>query len=176
MSNTFAGPLMRPVFSAEQIARQIRRIAAEITADYAGRELHLLVVLKGGFIFAADLARQLDLAVTIDFIRIASYHGTESGGTVNLVLPPGTDLRDKDVLIVEDILDSGLSLEYLMTLLAAEQPRSLKTCVLITKQLPRTVDIRPDYHGFSWDGGYLVGYGLDHDQQLRNLPGIYELI
>ena len=176
MDKTPTEPLVRPVFSAEQIAAQVRRIAGELTADYAGRELHLLVVLKGGFIFAADLVRHLDLPVTMDFIRIASYQGTHSSGTVNLALPHETDLRDKELLIVEDILDSGLSLDYLMKSLAMQQPRSLKTCVLVAKQPPRTVSSEPDYCGFSWDGGFLVGYGLDNDEQLRNLPAIYELV
>jgi hypoxanthine phosphoribosyltransferase len=170
-----SGPILWPVFSAEQIAAEIKRLAAELTVDYAGRHLHLLVVLKGAFIFAADLARHLELPVTLDFIRISSYRGTESTGGINLALEHDTRLRDKDVLIVEDILDTGLSLQYLVKSLAAQQPRSLKSCVLITKKVTRTVAIEPDYRGLSWDGGFLVGYGLDCDEQHRNLPGIYEL-
>jgi hypoxanthine phosphoribosyltransferase len=175
MDTPRSGPILRPVFSAEQIAAEIKRLAAELAADYAGRHLHLLVVLKGAFIFAADLARHLELPVTLDFIRISSYRGTESTGGINLALEHDIRLRDKDVLIVEDILDTGLSLKYLMKSLAAEQPRSLKSCVLITKNVSRTDDIVPDYQGLSWRGGFLVGYGLDCDEQLRNLPGIYEL-
>jgi len=170
-----SGPILRPVFSAERIAAEVRRLAAELTADYAGRHLHFLVVLKGAFIFAADLARHLELPVTFDFIRIASYCGTKSTEGINLAMNHESKLRDKDVLIVEDILDTGLSLKYLMKSLAAEQPRSLKSCVLITKNVSRTDDFEPDYQGLSWRGGFLVGYGLDCDEQLRNLPGIYEL-
>ena len=168
-------PSLRPVFSAERIAREVRRVAAEITADYTGRHLHLLVVLKGAFVFAADLARHLDLPITLDFIRIASYCGTESTGGINLALAHEPRLRGKDVLIVEDILETGLSLDYLVKSLAADQPRTLKSCVLITKTATRTVHIEPDYCGFSCSAGFLVGYGLDCDERFRNLPGIYEM-
>jgi hypoxanthine phosphoribosyltransferase len=168
-------PMLRPVFSAEQIAEVVRRLAAELTADYAGRRLHLLVVLKGALFFAADLARHLELPITIDFIRISSYCGTESTGGINLALEHKASLRDKDVLIVEDILDTGQSLRYLMTSLAAQQPSSLKSCVLVTKVVNRAFDIEPDYQGLFWRGGFLVGYGLDCDERLRNLPGIYEM-
>jgi hypoxanthine phosphoribosyltransferase len=169
------GPTLQPVISAERIAAEVRRIAAELTADYAGRHLHLLIVLKGAFFFAADLARHLELPVTFDFIRITSYCGTESTGGINLADKYGMRLQDKDVLIVEDILDTGLSLQYLQKSLAEQQPRSLKSCVLIAKNVNRTVAIEPDYHGITWSGGFLVGYGLDCDEQFRNLPGIYEL-
>ncbi len=175
MSNTPAKTGLRPIFSAEQIAAAVRRIGKELTSDYAGGQPHLLVVLKGAFVFAADLARCIELPVTMDFIRISSYCGTLSSGSVHLALPHETNLRDKDILIVEDILDTGLSLRYLVSSLAAQQPRSIKTCVLITKQLPGTVVIEPDYHGFYWDGGFLAGYGLDDNELLRNLPEIYEL-
>ncbi len=175
MKRVSSGPLLRPVFSAEQIAAAVRRVAAELSAAYAGKELHLLVVLKGALFFAADLARALDLSITIDFIRISSYSGTDSTGGVTLAEKQLTGLQGKEVLIVEDILDSGLSLGYLLSMLAAEQPASLKSCVLITKNVDRTVPILPDYYGLTWDGGFLVGYGLDCDERLRNLPGIYEL-
>ena len=132
-------------------------------------------MLKGAFVFAADLARHLDLPITLDFIRIASYCGTESTGGINLALNHETRLRGKDVLIVEDILDTGLSLDYLVKSLAAEQPRTLKSCVLITKNATRTVHIEPDYRGFTCSAGFLVGYGLDYDERFRNLPGIYEM-
>ena len=168
-------PQLQPVFSPEQIAEAVKKIAAHLSADYAGKQLHLLIVLKGAFVFAADLVRHLELPVTMDFIRVASYHGTQSSGTVNLVLAHETSLRDKDVLIVEDILDTGLSLHYLMSTLAEQQPRSLKSCVLINKTVPRAIDREPDYHGFTWAGGFLAGYGLDNNELLRNLPGIHEL-
>jgi len=168
-------PILRPVYSAEQIAAEVRRVAAEINADYRGRHLHLLVVLKGAVVFAADLARHLDLPITLDFVRIASYCGTESTGGINLASDHETRLRDKDVLIVEDIIDTGLSLDYLMKALAAEQPRTLKSCVLISKNAIRTVHREPDYHGFTCSAGFLVGYGLDCDERFRNLPGIYEM-
>lgn len=175
MNETACGSLLRPAFTPEQIAAAVRRIAGQLNADYAGRELHLLVVLKGAYLFAADLSRHLDLAVTLDFIRIASYRGTASSGSVSRLLPPGTELRDREVLVVEDILDTGLSLRYLMESLAAERPRSLRSCVLVSKRGSRTVPIEADYHGLSWEGGFLVGYGLDSNEQLRNLAGIYEV-
>lgn len=170
-----SGRVLRTVVTPEQITTEIQRLAGEITTDYAGRHLHLLVVLKGAFIFAADLVRRIDLPITLDFIRIASYCGTKSSGGINLASTPEQSLRGQDVLIVEDILDTGLSLDFLMKSLSTHQPRTIRSCVLISKNVTRRVAVEPDYCGFSCSSGFLVGYGLDCDEQFRNLPGIYEL-
>lgn len=166
---------LHPVFSPDEIIRVIENLAAQISRDYAGTSLHLLIVLKGAFLFAADLARQIDLPISMDFIRIASYKGAQSTGGINLALKPHDHLTDRDILIIEDILDTGLSLDFLFKYIAEEQPRSLKSCVLVNKTGNRKISREPDYCGFTHTAGFLVGYGLDYDEQLRNLPGIYEL-
>lgn len=163
------------VYSPEQIDAAVRRLAGLIAADYAGRSLHLLVVLKGAFLFAADLVRHLNLDITLDFIRIASYCGTTSSGGINLALPNATSLTGRHVLIVEDILDTGLSLDWLMKRVTAEAPLTIRSCVLIDKTAGRKVAVQADYSGLSCPDGFLIGYGLDCDERHRHLPGIYRL-
>jgi hypoxanthine phosphoribosyltransferase len=167
----------RVVFTAEEIARQVQLLASRISEDYAGKEVVLIGVLKGAFIFLADLVRQLTIPVELDFIRVASYGtGTESSGKIRITTDVELDLRGRDVLIVEDIVDSGLTTAFLKEHLANKKPRSVKICALLDKRERRTVSIPLEYVGLQLEKGFVVGYGLDCNEGNRQLPGIYELI
>ena len=167
----------RILFTAEDIARQVERLASQISADYQGREIVLVGVLKGAFIFLADLVRRLTISVELDFIRVASYGaGTESTGEIRITTDVELDLRGRDVLIVEDIVDSGLTTAFLREHLAGKKPRSLRICTLLDKTERRSITIPLDYVGVQLHKGFVVGYGLDCDEAHRHLPEIYELI
>jgi hypoxanthine phosphoribosyltransferase len=167
----------RVVFTAEEIARQVQLLASRISEDYEGKEVVLIGVLKGAFIFLADLVRQLTIPVQLDFIRVASYGtGTESSGKIRITTDVELDLRGRDVLIVEDIVDSGLTTAFLKEHLANKKPRSVKICALLDKRERRTVSIPLEYVGLQLEKGFVVGYGLDCNEGNRQLPGIYELI
>lgn len=170
-------PELIPVFSKEVIAQKTAAVAKQITSDFNGRDLVVIGVLKGAFVFMADLIRQLDLdSFAVDFIRVASYGGgTESSGCVRILKDIETDIEGKDLLIIEDILDTGLTLNCLMEVLQARQPKMIKICTLIDKQERRQVEFTPDYACFQVEQGFLVGYGLDYAEAYRNLPGIYHL-
>lgn len=161
------GPVL---ISAEQITSRVRELAAEITADYAGRRVLLVGVLKGAVMFMADLARAIDLPVEIDFMAVSSYgESTKSSGVVRIVKDLETDIRGRHVLIVEDIVDSGLTLRYLKELLAAREPASMEICALMVKEGAKT-DAR--YVGFPIPPDFVVGYGLDVAQHYRELDSI----
>ena len=167
----------RVVFSAEEIGRQVRLLANQISEDYKGKEVVLIGVLKGAFIFLADLVRQLTIPVQLDFIRVASYgSGTESSGKIRITTDVELDLKGLDVLIVEDIVDSGLTTAFLKEHLTSKKPRSVKICTLLDKRERRAVSITLEYVGLQLDKGFVVGYGLDCNEANRQLPGIYELI
>lgn len=167
----------RLIFSAEDIARQVGRLARQISADYQGKEIVLIGVLKGAFIFLADLVRQLSIPAQLDFVRLASYGtATESSGTIRITTDVELDLHGRDVLVVEDIVDSGLTTAFLLEHLSAKNPRSLKMCVLLDKRERRSVSLSLDYVGLCLDKGFVIGYGLDCNEAHRQLPGIYELI
>lgn len=162
------------LYSREQIAQEVKRVGAEISRDYAGEELILVAVLKGALLFVSDLMRELDLDARVDFVRLASY-GSEmvSSGVVELRRNLEFSLRDRHVIIVEDIVDSGHTLEFLYHRLMQQEPKSLKICTLIDKRARREAEIEPDYAGLVMDDGFIVGYGLDYDEKYRNLPEIY---
>ncbi len=164
----------RILFSREKIATEVRRLGREISRDYGNREVMLVGVLKGSFLFLADLIREIQAPAVIDFVRLASYgSGTQTSGLVEFRKELEMPIRDCDVIIVEDIIDSGYTLECLYNKLLLQQPRSLKICTLIDKRARREVEIEADYIGISMDDGFIVGYGLDHNEQYRNLPDIY---
>ena len=170
-------PDFTPVIKKDEIEQQIRRIAKIISADYQGRELVMVGVLKGAFLFLADLARQLTLeSVKIDFLQASSY-GADTVSSENIVLKKDIDIdiRDKDVLVVEDIVDTGLTLAYLIDHLNGLGPRSIKVCAMIDKTERRKAAVAVDYACASVEKGFLVGYGLDHAEQYRNLPEIYHM-
>jgi len=167
----------RLLFSSEEIGRQVKRLAREISRDYQGGDLVVVGILKGVFIFLADLVRQLTIPVEIDFVRLASYgSATTSSGTVRLTHDVELRLEGRDVLIVDDIVDSGLTLVFLREHLLKHKPRSLRICALIDKGERRAAEVRLDYVGLHLDRGFVVGYGLDCRECFRYLPAIYELI
>jgi hypoxanthine phosphoribosyltransferase len=167
---------LRLLYSEERILSEVGRLADEISTDYAGHEITLLVVLKGAFFFAADLARRIRLPMILDFVRLSSYSGTETTGEVALVGDIGADIAGKHVILVEDIVDTGLSLSFLLRGLSLRGPKSLRVCVLLDKRGRRRAEVSADYTGIVCDDGFLVGYGLDYDERCRELPAIYEMV
>jgi len=164
------------LFSREQIELRTREIASRISADYQGRQLVIIGVLKGCFVFLADIIRNLDLDITIDFVQIASYGaGRESSGDCVVLKDLGIDIRGRDVLIVEDIVDTGETLAHLIGDLQQRSPASFRVCTLLNKQYRRRVEVTVDYIGFEVDDVFVVGYGLDFDERYRALPDIYAL-
>jgi hypoxanthine phosphoribosyltransferase len=165
-----------PVITKDQIDRSVQRLAERISEDYQDGDLVLIGVLKGAFIFLADLARHLSIPVQIDFIAASSYgDGTQTSGSVKVSKKPGIDLINKDVLLVEDIIDTGLTVEYLSEYLESLGARSVKLCALIDKQERRAKEIRIDYACHVIKEGFLVGYGLDYADNYRQLKEVYNL-
>lgn len=162
------------LFSRDVINQRILELAADISRDYAGRELVVVGVLKGAFIFMADLVRRLQFPCVIDFARVASYgSGSTSSGRIVITKDIEMDIKGRDVLIVEDIVDTGLTLSYLVQAFKEREPRSLKVCAFMDKRLRRKVAFEADYVGFTIDDGFVVGYGLDFNEQARFLPDVY---
>lgn len=155
-----------------QIQARVRELAAEIAADFAGEpQLHFVSVLKGAFLFLGDLIRALDRPVSIDFMAVSSYgKSTSSSGEVRLLKDLDSGLEGRHVIIVEDIVDTGLTLAYLQEILHARSPKSLRTACLLSKPSRRVVDVKVDYVGFTIEDKFVVGYGLDYAEQYRNLP------
>jgi hypoxanthine phosphoribosyltransferase len=162
------------LLSADTIAERIRELGAQLAREYADADdLHLICVLKGAFVFLADLVRTIDKATTIDFLAVSSYaKGTTSTGEVRLLKDLDVALDGRDVLIVEDIVDTGLTLHYLQDILRARRPKSLRTVCLLSKPSRRKVDVPVDYIGFTIDDRFVVGYGLDFNGRYRSLPYI----
>jgi hypoxanthine phosphoribosyltransferase len=161
----------KELISAEAIAKRVREMALEISADYAGRELLVVGILKGSWVFLADLVRMMKIPVLIDFMTVSSYGAsTKSSGVVKIVLDLKCPLENRDVLVVEDILDSGLTLKYIVDSLRLRKPRSLKIVALLDKPERRKVDIKADYIGFTVPNKFVVGYGADHAERHRHLP------
>jgi len=158
----------------DQIQRRIRELAAEIERDHQGEDqIHFVCVLKGGFMFLADLIRAMGTRATVDFIAVSSYgKGTTTSGEVRLLKDVDSRLEGLDVVIVEDIVDTGLTLNYLQEILRARAPRRLTTACLLSKPSRRKVEVKVDYVGFTIDDHFVVGYGLDYDERYRNLPHI----
>lgn len=169
------GVTLHEIFSKEWIEQAVRRLGLEISTDYAGKELLVVVVLKGAFIFAADLVRNITLPVMVDFVEIASYSGMNSTGRATLTRDLTIPVQGRHVLVVEDIVDAGLSLSFLLEILRGGNPESLRVCTLIDNRRRRSVPVEPDYAGVRCTCGYLVGYGLDMDQRYRELPALYEV-
>jgi hypoxanthine phosphoribosyltransferase len=165
----------RVVVAPDDLQQRIAELGKEITNDYQDRPPLLVGVLKGAFVFMSDLARAIELPVEFDFMAVSSYgSATRTSGVVRIVKDLEIDLTDRDVLIVEDIVDSGLTLAYLRRNLAARHPRSLEVCALLVKQGLQRVELDLKYVGFTIPPDFVIGYGLDVDERYRNLPGIYE--
>ncbi len=166
----------KQILSKEQISKRVTELGQDITRDYQGGKLILVGILNGSFIFLADLARAVDLEVEIDFIRVASYgQSSTSSGQIALRKDIELDLDSRDILLVEDIIDTGRTIAFLKDYFARKTANSVKICALIDKKERREVEVECDYAGFTLDHGFLVGYGLDFAEQYRQLPGIYHL-
>ena len=165
---------MNVLLDAETIQARVRELAREIEADYpAGDEIHLVGVLKGGFMFMSDLVRSMSTRVSLDFIAVSSYGaGTKSSGEVRLQKDLDTSLENRNVIVVEDIVDTGLTLKYLQEMLRSRAPKSLRTACLLSKPSRRKVDVPVEYVGFTIEDRFVVGYGLDYAEKYRNLPHI----
>jgi hypoxanthine phosphoribosyltransferase len=162
------------LFTREAIQKRVQEIADQISADYAGRELIVIGILKGAFIFMADLIRAMNIPCKIDFVRVASYGaGSVSWGKVVMTKDIETSIKGRDILIVEDIVDTGVTLTYLVDWLKERNPHSLKVCAFLDKRKRRKVEFEADYVGFTIDDGFVVGYGLDFNEQARFLPAVY---
>jgi hypoxanthine phosphoribosyltransferase len=161
---------------ADDLARRVRELAAEVSRDYAGKDLVLIGVLKGAVFFLADLMRALEIDCEVDFMAVASYgSATKSSGVVRILKDLDALIEGRDVLIVEDIVDSGLTLQYLLRNLAARNPRSLEVCALLIKPDRRQVELSTRYVGFEIPDTFVIGYGLDHGERYRNLPFVAAL-
>ena len=165
---------IRVLLPEEKVNERISQVAAEISRDYAGKAVHLVCVLKGGVFFTCELAKRLTIPVSLDFMSVSSYgSGTESSGVVRIVKDLDEPLEGKEVLIVEDIIDSGRTLAYLMEILEKRHPASIRLCTLLDKPERRVKkQVKVDYTCFSIPDEFVVGYGLDYDQRYRNLPYI----
>ncbi|MBP2634282.1 MAG: hpt [Firmicutes bacterium] len=173
MSNNMMDDLEKILFSEEELANRIKELGEAITKDYAGKEILMIGVLRGAVIFMADLARSINLPVAIDFMAVSSYGAsTSSSGVVRILKDLDEDVENKHVLIVEDIIDSGLTLNYLMDNLWSRKPASIKICTLLNKPDRRKADVPIAYNGFTIPDYFVVGYGLDFAEKYRNFPFI----
>lgn len=164
---------VRVMLTEQEVDAKIQEIGERITKDYEGKQVHLICVLKGGSFFMCELAKRINLPVSIDFMSVSSYGGdTKSSGIVKIVKDLDESVKDKEVIVVEDIVDSGRTLSYLLELLEQRGPKSLALCTLLDKPERRVVDVHVDYTGFEIPDDFVVGYGLDYDQRYRNLPFI----
>lgn len=162
---------IRVLISEEEVNQRVREIGARISSDYKDKQVNLICVLKGGVYFACELSKRITVPVTIDFMSVSSYgDDTKSSGVVRIVKDLDQPLEGKDVIIVEDIIDSGRTLSYLMEILKGRKPASLKLCTLLDKPERRERDVRVDYTCFEIPDEFVVGYGLDYAQKYRNLP------
>ena len=173
MNDNMKEDVLRVLLSEDEIREKVRELGGKITADYKNSNLMLVTVLKGAVVFLADLMRHIDVPAEIDFMVVSSYgSGVKSSGVVKIVKDLDVPLAGKDILIVEDILDSGLTLSYIKELLESRGPRSIRIATLLDKPSRRKVDLQADYIGFSVPDEFVIGYGLDYDEKYRNLPYI----
>lgn len=164
---------IKVLLSEEEVDSRIKQIAAKVSKDYAGKEIHLICVLKGGVFFTCELAKRITVPVSLDFMSVSSYgDDTKSSGVVKIVKDLDQPLEGKDVLIVEDIIDSGRTLHYLIPVLKQRNPKSIRLCALLNKPDRREVEVQIDYLGFDIPDEFVIGYGLDYAQKYRNLPFI----
>lgn len=161
---------IKTLLTREEVEKRIKELAKEIEKDYCGKDLLVIGLLKGSIMFMSDLIKEMDLPVMIDFMSVSSYSGTISTGVINVLKDTDISVKDKDVLIVEDIIDTGLTLSHVKKLLEDRGAKSLKICTLLDKPSRRTVEMKGDYVGFEIPDEFVVGYGLDYDQHHRNLP------
>lgn len=163
---------IKTLLTREEVEKRIKELAKEIEKDYQGKELLVVGLLKGSVIFMSDLIKEIELPLVIDFMSVSSYSGTTSTGVINISKDTDFDVKGRNVLIVEDIIDTGLTLSHVRKLFEERGTKSLKICTLLDKPSRRTVEIKGDYTGFEIPDEFVVGYGLDYDQHHRNLPYI----
>ncbi len=166
---------IKELISSENIQKRVKEIGAEITAEYKGKDIIVVGVLKGAFIFMADMVRAIDLPCQLDFMQAQSYSGTESTGIVNITRDIEFDVEGKDVIVVEDILDTGRTLYAICQTLRSKKAKSVKVCVFLDKPSRRVVDLKADYVCYEIPDNFVVGYGLDYDEKYRNLPYVGQL-
>jgi len=160
----------KPLYTVNQIQDRVKEIADQVSRDFKGKELVVISILKGAFMFTSDLVRHIKVPLTMDFIIASSYLKTDSTGDITIHSDIRENIMDKDVLLVEDIIDSGVTLNYIRERLMQRRPSSLKICGLLDKRARREVDVPIDYVGFEIPDVFVVGYGLDYDNKYRNLP------
>jgi hypoxanthine phosphoribosyltransferase len=161
----------RPIVTQEEMRARIKELGKQIANDYMGKDLVLVGVLKGAYAFYADLARAIRIPMRVDFLIVTSYGSqSKTSGKVKVITELTEDIKGKDVLLVEDIVDSGLTVQYLIKTLGKQKPKSIKVCTLLSKPERRTIDVALEYVGFKIPNKYVVGYGLDYQQKYRNLP------
>jgi len=166
-----AGTFGKPIVTQEAMRARIRELGRQITADYAQKDLVMIGILKGAYAFYADLARAIDLPLKVDFLVVSSYAGkAKSSGKIKVLTELTEDIAGRDVLLVEDIVDSGCTVQHLRKALGAGKPKSIKVCALLSKPDRRQVEVVVDYVGFNIPNKFVVGYGLDYQQKYRNLP------
>lgn len=166
----------KPLITQQEIEKKVKELGAKITADYEGNELVMICILKGAYVFFADLVRNIHIPVSVDFMMVSSYgHGTASTSSVKIISDISADIRGKDVLLVEDIADSGMTLNHLYNYLRSKNPNSIKLCVLLDKVERRKYETHIDYVGFTIPTNFVIGYGLDYQGHFRNLPYIAAL-
>ena len=171
--SVFDNDIQEVLFSEEQLKNRVQEIARQITADYQGKEIMLISVLRGSFVFMADLCRAIDLPCTLDFMAVSSYgKGTKSSGQVQITKDLSEDISDRHIIVVEDILDSGNTLSYLLKILENRHPASIRLCTLLDKPDRRVKPVEVHYSGFTIPDAFVVGYGLDYAEKYRNLPYI----
>lgn len=169
------GQQLTLLFSSAQIQQRVKELGAEITSEYEGRSPVLIGILNGSFLFMADLVRSIDLAVEIDFIALSSYRQGTEPGIIELRMDTHTNIKGRDVILVDDIFDTGGSLSGAWELIKEKKPASLKVCALVEKKVRQKSKLKADFIGFKLDAGFIVGYGMDLDGIGRNLPDIYEI-
>lgn len=162
----------KPFFTVQQIQKRVRELALDITRDYKGREILAIGILRGAFIFFADIVRNIGVPLEVDFLIASSYARTESTGKITIHADLREDIKGRDILLIEDIVDTGFTLKYIQDMLLSRKPASLRTCVFLDKRPRRRVEVKLDYIGFEIPDKYVVGYGLDYENKFRNLPYI----
>jgi len=176
MNTTMTSPRLALLYSDEQIEQRVGELAMAVQADYVGRDVVVVGVLKGAYVFLADLVRKMDLDVRIEFVRVSSYgSGTKSSGAPVVQIPPDFQIAGRDVLVVEDVLDTGRSMTALLDVLNHHEPRSIRVCALIDKREWRATRVDADYVGFQLAEGFVVGYGIDCADRYRALREIFTL-
>lgn len=163
---------IKTLISEEELQKRVQEMAKQISKDYEGKDITFICILKGSVFFTVDLAKNIPSNVKLEFIRVSSYHGTESTGKIELKLDLKEDIEGKDVIIIEDIVDTGRTLSYLKEHLKTKKPKSLRICTLLDKKERRVCEIEPEYVGFNIPDKFVLGYGLDVDELYRNLPYI----